>query len=362
GGGVLRVVEAHAKLGETGEEHALAVLAWRTMVLTPTVEATLIRRYPRVLAAHHTARLDFLLWEGEFLAARRMFPRVTEGWRHLAEARMALARAAPGVDALIEKVPEPRRADPGLAYERFAWRARKGRSEDAIALLRATSTGAAALGEPERWASWRRIYARQAMRDGDMPLAYEIASTHHLVAGAAFADLEWLAGYLALRFLEDPETALSHFERFEAAVKTPISLGRGGYWRGRAHTALGDTEAAQQAYTQGATWQTSFYGLLSAEAADLPLDASMAGREVFPAIPTTSLANNSVLAAGLLLLEAEEPALAERFLTHLVESLERPEAGALGKLMLDLGEPHIALMIGKRAASGGMVLPAAYFP
>ena len=45
-------------------------------------------------------------------------------------------------------------AGPGLAFERMQWRARKGRNEGAIELMRAANPEE--LGEPARWGSWRR--------------------------------------------------------------------------------------------------------------------------------------------------------------------------------------------------------------
>ncbi|MFD0982361.1 lytic transglycosylase domain-containing protein [Tropicimonas aquimaris] len=362
GTGVLRLVEAHRALGHAGDAEAIAVMAWRTRTLSPEIETSLLDLYRSLLSEHHTARLDDLLWRGEETAARRMLQFVPEGWQKLAEARLALTAQAPGVDSRIEAVPEALAGDAGLAYERFNWRVRKGRSEDAIALMAERSIAPDALGRPEHWANWRRIYSRQLMRDGEAVAAYSLASQHFLVEGGNFADLEWLAGYIALRKLGDPELALFHFDRLAAAVQTPISLGRAGYWRGRALEALGDAAGASAAYADGALYQSSYYGLLAAEAGGLPLDPTLSGREVFPKLEDSPLRQSSVLTAGLLLLDAGDDPLAERFLSHLVEGLPREEAGTLADLMLELGETHIALMIAKRAAEGGMVLPAAYYP
>ncbi len=362
GTGVLRLVDAFLALGETGEAEATAVLAWRTRTLTAETEAALLERFGDVLKEHHAARLDDLLWRGQSTAARRNIPRAPEGWPELAEARLTLVERAPGVDTRIEAVPEALQDHPGLAYERFNWRARKGRHSEAIALLVTRSADPEKLGRPEKWANWRRIYARRALREGRPEEAYTLASHHFLVDGSAFADLEWLSGFIALRYLDDPELALLHFDRFEAAVFTPISLGRAGYWQGRAFAAAEDPASATAAYTRGAQHQSSFYGLLAAEAAGLPMDPTLAGNETFPPLSESPLRGNSNLVAGLLLLDAGELNLAERFLTHLVESLERDEAGTLATLMLDLDQPHIALMIAKRAARNLVVLPAAYFP
>jgi len=362
GTGVLRLIEAHEAMNHSGDAGALAVLAWRTMVLGDDAEDALLARYRDLLEPHHEARLDEMLWRGSENAARRMYPRVSEGWQRLAEARLALAAQAPGVDARIEAVPEALRNQAGLAYERFNWRARRGLIEGAIELLNATSISPEALGRPERWANWRRIYARMMMRAGDPELAYALASRHFLVEGASFADLEWLSGYLALRYFKDPELALFHFDRFEAAVETPISLGRAAYWRGRAYEALDDAVNARTAYREGARWQTSFYGLLSAEAAGLPLDPTLTGAEEFPPIDGSVIGASAVYQAAELLIAGGEPWRAELFLRHLARVLEREEVGTLATAMLEAGEVHIALRIAKAAAANRVIVPAAYFP
>ena len=362
GAGVLRLIEAHEALGHTGDAMALAVKAWLTLPLGAAAEESLLARYATELAPFHEDRLDAMLWADERSAAGRMLPRVGEGWRKLAEARQALADRVPGVDARIAAVPEGLRGHPGLAYERFNWRARNGRREDAIALLLERSTGAEALGRPERWANWRRIYARMRLREGDPLSAYALASRHFLVEGAQFADLEWLAGFVALRFLDDPELALFHFDRFAAAVRTPISLGRAGYWRGRAQAALGRDEAARAAWREGAAHQTSFYGLLSAEALGRPMDPALTGAEPFTSFEAAGLADEPLWQAAQLFLAGGLPWRAEQFLRHLARGLEREAAGALGRALAERGEAHLALRVAKAAAREGVVLPAAYFP
>ena len=162
-------------------------------------------------------------------------------------------------------------------------------------------------------------------------------------------------------------TAQSVLERggnaFDAAVASPISKGRAGYWLGRALEAAGDEAGAAAAYRDGARWQTSFYGQLAAERAGLPGDPLLAGREAFPPWAGSSAAGGSVYAAGRLLARIGERDLAERFLTHLAESLPRAEIGSLIDVALDeMDDPHIALLIAKRAAQAGHELHRGYFP
>ncbi|SIO32760.1 lytic transglycosylase domain-containing protein [Vannielia litorea] len=360
--GVLHLVEAHVARGEDGDAAALAVLAWRTRTLNAEVEQALLERYPAILAPHHEARLDDLLWRDSRTAALRQMGRVSEDWQKLAEARMALRTRAAGVDAKIEAVPASLQSDAGLGWERYNWRVRKGLHEGAEELMVERSTSAEALGRPELWSNYRRIYARGLLRDGKVADAYALASRHFLAEGSDFADLEWLSGWIALRFLKDPELALWHFERFGEAVETPISLGRAGYWLGRAYADLGNAEKARDAYAMGAQYQTSYYGLLAAEAAGLPMDVTLTGREVFPPVEDTSLADSDVFAVGQRMIAEGETNEAERFLTHLAGTLPRREAGTLGTVMIEQGRVHLALKVAKAAAQNGIMIPAAYYP
>ena len=361
GAGALSLARALLVADNREASNAVVTQAWLTLSLTSEEQAAFVAAYSDVLVPLHTQRLDMALWRGWSSNARAMFPLVDEGWRKLANARLGLRADAGGVDTLIDAVPATLSADAGLAYERFAWRVRKGRTEDAVALLQARSTSTGTLGKPEFWSGQRRNLVRQLMRDGAHQTAYELASSHHLTEGSHFADLEWLSGYLSLRFLDAPDRAVSHFDAFLGAVATPISLGRAGYWSGRAHEALGNETAAAQAYAFGGQYQTSFYGLLAAERGGIAPDVRLAGNESFPNWGTAEFTQSSVYKAAILLLDAEEDVLAERFLTHLAESLDRTQIGQMGQMLEELGQPHIQVMLGKRAAQYGHEVHGPYY-
>lgn len=360
--GVLSRANALIERGARGDGQAELVLAWRTMPMGNAIRKLYLRDHKKLLVPHHAARLDRMLWDKHMDSARQMLELVSDDRRALAEARIALINRTAGVDARIEAVPEALRDAPGLAHDRFVWRARKGRDADAIALMLERSTSAQSLGEPSKWAARRSGLARTTMRAGDPALAYRIASTHFLTEGSRYADLEWLSGFLALRKLKDPATALRHFQNFDKAILSPISKGRAGYWIGRAHEAMGNAAAAKTAYTDGARYQTSFYGLLAAERAGLPFDPDLAVPPVLASWRDAPFMESSVLRAGLMLLAAGELTLAERFLTHLVETLEPAEAAQLGRMAVELNRPHLAVMIAKRAAQRALVLHDAYYP
>jgi soluble lytic murein transglycosylase len=86
-----------------------------------------------------------------------------------------------------------------------------------------------------------------------------------LTSGPSFAEAEFLAGWIALRSLKDPETALKHFSRLTKGVQSRTDRARANYWVGRAHLALGDDVNAKAAYRRAAETPTVFYGQLARE-------------------------------------------------------------------------------------------------
>ncbi|WP_293573583.1 lytic transglycosylase domain-containing protein [Phaeobacter sp.] len=362
--GALSLAQALRSSGRSQDADATLVKAWRSLPMGAETQSDYLSRHARLLAPHHDARIDQMLWDGHETSATGMLPLVSDGQRKLAEARLALQQDEPGVDGRIAAVPVSLRDHPGLAYDRFAWRDRKRRQDDAIDLMMDRSTSAKALGDPAKWLRRRRDFARQLLRDGKYEQAYQLAAHHFATPdmGYGYADSEWIAGYIALRKLQDPELAVFHFDRFMAAVSSPISIGRGGYWLGRAHAALGDADKAYAAYARAAEYQTSFYGLLAAEAVGRPFDPDLVSPPSLPDWRGASFLNSSVAQAGLMLLEADELSLAERFLTHLVEQLDPQSARQLGAMAVAMEQPHLAVMIAKRAAADGEELEAAYFP
>lgn len=360
--GVLNHSRALVARGRVGEAEAGVVLAWRTLDLTGAEHDAFLEAHSDLLAPHHEARLQMALWRG-LRDVQDMLPLVPEKARGLAETRQLIEKRGSGLEKRLKELTDAERRDPGVAHALFNHHIKRGETDEAVRIILRQSRLQGGLGEPGRWAGWRRALARERMRDGAAVTAYELASVHQLVEGSAYADLEWLSGYLALTYLDDPETALGHFTRFREAVETPISLGRAGYWVGRAHDAMGNAEAAGVAYAFGARYQTSFYGLLSAERGGLPPDPSLAGNA--PEIPDwrdAPLARDKVFRAGVLALASGRDNLAERLFTHLAGRLDRVGIAQLGQALEELEAPHQQVMVGKAAARRGMIVSAPYYP
>ena len=221
-------------------------------------ERQFYKRYRRYLTRQdHLDRLERLLWKGSYYPAKRMFNKVNQDHRALAFARITLRQYRGAVDSAISKVPKKLLNDPGLVFERLRWRRRKGRDKDAIKMLRYQPN---ILSHPDRWWSEKFIITRRLLKKGYITEAYKLASNHGLQSGQSFVEAEWLAGWIAMKFLNENDYALNHFKAVFRGSKYPISRARGAYWAGRASEALKDQNKKISWYKKAATYSLTYYG------------------------------------------------------------------------------------------------------
>lgn len=205
--------------------------------------------------------------------------------------------------------------------------------------------------------------SREALRESGPGPAYSMASQHGMSpeSGYAYADAEWMAGWIALTRLGDPTRAIEHFQRFREAVATPISIGRGGYWLGRAHEAAGQEAEAKRWYADAGRFQTTFYGQLAAERIGMAGDPQLTSTELPDWRNHPVMAGDEVRLAAALHF-AGESSLAQQTFHHLAGKLPAGALAPLSHLALDLGEFHYAVRVAKTAAGRGVLIYPAYYP
>jgi len=255
-----RLAGALLALGQDGKAIELIRQTWVEDSFPLAEEKDFYRNFRKHLTRQdHIRRLDRLLWDGSLSAARRMFPKVSKEWVALAQARIHLRARSGNVDRLIAKVPASLKNHPGLVYERLRWRSRNGK-DAAFEIIDELPQD---LIRPDIWWPERATLARRALTKGLVSVAYKATINHGLSSGGDFAEAEWMAGWISLRFLKDSQTAFLHFERMFKAVKYPVSLSRAAYWAGRAKEASGEPALAEQWYRQAAAYPTAYYGQLA---------------------------------------------------------------------------------------------------
>src|SRR5215472_7833157 len=143
----------------------------------------------------------------------------------------AMTKSSKG-GALLNAVPAEARGDLGYALCRITWLLRNdtpGSNIRGRIVTPKNDLGAAAklalAGTPEdlrrqdtdEWWRARRALARKLIDVGDAATAYQVARTAAPPANPYYeADVHFMAGWIALRFLNDPAAAREHFAEVDA--------------------------------------------------------------------------------------------------------------------------------------------------
>lgn len=321
------------------------------------------QRYNGLLRpADHAARLDRLLWDGNYDEAARVMTIVSPGQRAVAEARIALSGMSAGVDGALRRVPESLQNDPGLAYDRAKWRRRKDMDEAAMEIV------AKPPAEAEHGSEWwveRHILARRLIEQGKFARAYDLVAGHKAKDGLAFAQAEFLAGWLALRQLNRPEEAQKHFEALFRGTTSPISKSRGAYWAGRAVEALGNKELARTWYDAAMSYSGTFYGLLAADKLGLPAGSALPAPVKVPAELQKGFQKLELVRVvqALARIEGADSDRVTLFLRKMAADAKTAETYEMvGKLALEIGRPDLGVTTSRTALQDGFVLADAGFP
>ena len=360
GPGKQRLAEALIAGGDIDAGRRMLRDAWINADFPADQEKRFLSMHKALLGVDdHNLRLDRLLWDGRRRAARRLLGYAGKDHRRLAEARLALMERKRGVDAAINRVPRRLVNHPGLTFERVRWRRRAGKDSGARELL---LDPPADLGRPGKWWHEQSYQIRQAIEDGLFDDAYAIASRHGQIENGPFSDAEWLAGWLALRFLNEPVAAESHFTAMYGRVSYPISRARAAYWIGRAARAADAEDRATIWFRLAARHPATFYGQLASQTLSLTNHLPVEEPSVTPELRDRFEARPVVQAARILG-EAGDFDTLQTFVIHLSRGARTPgEHLLVSQIGLTYGAPHISIRAAKRASRSGVHLVAYNYP
>ncbi len=362
GQGAFLYVDALANSGRTEEAKAQARRLWQTLPLAETQEGLFLQRYGSWLTtADEVARLDMLLGYGLQGAAEQQAKRAGAGYAELAAARIALQERKNDAGSLVAKVPAALAGDGGLLYDLAVYRWKREQYADLEELLNAM--GPANGGHAQELWTYRFALTGRLLDQGKASRAYRIARDNGLAEGLGFAELEWLAGHIALRQLKDPASALTHFTRYHVGSTSPISLGKAAFWAGLAAEALGKTAEAKNWLVIASKNDTAFYGQLAA--ARLGLTPG----DQLPRMPPADDKGYQALAAGELaraakaLNAAGDRDRARLFFHHIMDN-ENNQAHflAAGRLAQEMGRWDLVIDVGKESRRAGILLIDYLFP
>ena len=264
GYGKMILGESYILVGNENKGIKLIKEGWITADLSKNELKYFRKKFKKYLNANdYIKRADYLAWNGDRWDLQRLIRYLPKDYELLYNARHLLMSKGYGVDQAIANVPQKFKNDAGLNYDRLKWRRKKGRVDSSAEILLKIRNDKEYLVRPDKWWKEREIISRALLYKKKYEISYKISSNHGMTEGSEYAAAEWMSGWIALSFLNDPMTAKDHFKNFYENVSYPISLSRGAYWLGRAYEKTGDIELSNNWYREATKYLTTYYGQLA---------------------------------------------------------------------------------------------------
>jgi soluble lytic murein transglycosylase len=334
--------------------------AWRNESFGPDLEDDAMEAFGNLITtADHKARMDMRLYAEDVESAMRSAGRAGGNAPTIAKARIAVIKKAGNAKALLDAVPPEAKQDVGYIFSSAQWLRRADRAAEAAALVLSVPRDASAAIDSDQWWIERRLIARKLLDDKDAKTAYQVARNAAVPSRENYrVEHQFTAGWIALRFLNDPATAQTHFSKIAQGISNPISLARASYWQGRAAEAMGRQQEARAHYQAAAHYPTAYYGQIAR--------AKLGMKDLVLRSPPErhGAAQNEVVRAIDLLYAVGERDLVAGMLADLGERAQQDASvlAALGDVATRNKDARATLLLGKGALGRGLPLDHYAFP
>lgn len=364
GMGKIRLGEALMAAGRVNEGRDLIRDAWISNGFEPDQELAIVQKDGALLTPDiDRKRLNNLLWRDDTGGARRELARVGDRDQRLGNIRLLLRSSPATGEAKAAGLPSDLASDPDLLFDRARAARRAGKYDQGEALLlRHLSATGDRSHAAKLWLECE-ILAREALKSADYRTAYRLVADANFATGDEMADAEFMAGWIALRFLKDAKLAQPHFRKLEAGVSRPISLARAHYWEGRAYEALGDTANAWEQYHLAAKHPTTFYGQLALTRIEAAPVLRLVESPVDAVGTRDALDGDDLVPVMRVLADLGEVSLLRTFALRDVElNPDRQHYASLCRALVEMGFRDVALRVAKQAGYAGAFFGSYSYP
>jgi len=350
--------------GDRSGAQALVREAWRSEPLPTEAEEQILGTFGDLITrTDEKVRMERRLYANDNATALRAAHRLGGVEPGIAKVRAAVNAKASNAEAMLKDLPSSANQDTGLLFGYIQLLRRADKIAEAAQYMLGAPRDIAQIVDPDEWWVERRLIARKLLDIGDPSTAYRVVRETVPPNKENYrVEHEFTAGWIALRFLNDPATAAQHFARIGAGISNPISLARAGYWRGRAADAMNKPQEARAHYEQAARYSTAYYGQLARAKLGLP-EIALASPPVPSAEKRSALARHEVVRAIEILYAINERDLVVPIVADLAErGSDTGVLAALAELTAKHDDARCALLIGKGALGRGHPFDHYAFP
>jgi soluble lytic murein transglycosylase len=352
--GRLALARANISSGNSQAARDLIKKVWSDPTVDAAFEKSIASEFGALLSADdHKKRVWQMVYAQETNAAIRNSKRLGSDYQNAAKVAQELLRNVAGADKKYNKLPAAMREQLAMKYALVRYLRKLERYSKARTILATVPADAAVGAGADAWWVERRIIVRHSVgveRRDTVKAAYQIAKAHGSATGPNAVEGEFLAGWIALRWLKDPEKALGHFAKLEKIAESRTEKARAQYWLGRSYGDLGDKAKAREVYGRAAEHSTIYYGQLAREKIGLGKVPKVIKGGQPSASAKASVERDEVVRAFNLMVKANGTASLGMFVWPLASRFSSvDEMNAVAALVKRHGNTTMALRLAKAA-------------
>jgi soluble lytic murein transglycosylase len=342
--------------------------AWGNSEMDPSLEAKCYSEFSsRLSTDDHRWRFSRLIFAQLGSQALRFANSKLSGdSQNAARVAQALISFQSGADKKFAALPAGQRNDLAMLYVLTRYYRRTEQYDKARGILVSIPAKASAMGDAEAWFEERRTIVRRSLgprQSANWKQAYAIAKNHGIDDGDFAVEGEFLAGWVALRYLKDPQTAIAHFNNLQQLAPNGTEQARATYWLGRTQQALGNSAAAKASFLSAARHSAVYYGQLAREQIGL----GSKPEDITPGIATAAAAakveGDEVVRAFRLMAAVGTKNQLNIFLWPLANRFKSvDELNAVANIVQNAGGTSSALRLAKAASQRGIDIDAWSYP
>lgn len=354
--------------GSAEEAKAKLRDAWGSADIDAELEKNIVAEFSAKLSTDdHKYRFSRLVYAQESNAAIRQARSHLNGdYQNAAKVAQALIDFRSGADKQYAAMPTAMRGELPLQYALARYYRKAEEFDKARNILASVPGDSGSMCDAHAWFEERRSIVRRSvgpLQHAHWKTAYSIAKNNGLTSGDLAIDGEFLAGWVALRYLQQPQQALPHFLKIQKLAQTGTDHARASYWIGRTHKADGNVAQARAAFQAASVQSTLYYGQLARE----ELGRGKEAEEISSAMASDSaksrVENDEVVRALRIMSKVGAKNQLGIFMMALATRFEtRDELNAVADIVQNTGGTTMALRFAKAASLRGHELDAWAYP
>lgn len=364
--GMLAFARANYVAGNAAAGKKWLSAAWNNPTVGTELEPKILAEFSGQLsAADHRRRLWKLIYAQEGSAAIRNAKRL--GGDHVRAASVAqmLLRGAGGAEGQYAALPGSIRNELAMKFAMARYYRRQEKFDKARSLLMSVQ-GEQSNQDAAAWWGERRILIRRSvgLNHGNVwNAAYQMSRDHGDLDGENLIEAEFLAGWIALRFLKKPNVALEHFANLQNLAPSRTEKARALYWTGRTQLVLGNQSAATAVLKKAAVHSTVYYGQLARELIGLGNVPEEINGGVASTAAISHVQRDEVVRAMQIMAQAGGKAQVNIFLWSLANRFDTAdELNAAANEVQNVAGTSMALRLAKAASMRGLDIDTWSYP